>query len=237
MNPAAGLRAVIESPAAGIVLTLVVYWLAQKLWLRTRRFALLHPVPVSIVVIAVTIEALGISYETYMQGARFIDLLLGPATVALALPLYRQRAAVREAGLMVIAATVLGSALAIAAGYLITLNLGGSDALALSMAPKSVTTPVAIELSAMIGGIPPLTIIFVIVAGTLGAAAAPSLLTLMRVDDPRVRGLAIGLSSHGVGTARALQESEQAGAFSGLSMALTALFTSLVMSPLITLLS
>lgn len=235
MNWDAGVRAVLDSPLYGITLTLVVYWVAQRLWERTGRHAALNPVLVAMALGAVVVTALGTPYEQYLAGGRYVSFLLGPATVALGLPIYRQRETIRRAAPMILVSLLVGCVAAIASGYWFTRWLGGTRELALSMAPKSATTPISIALAEQVGGIPALTAIFTIVAGVIGAAAAPTLLTLFRIRDPRARGLAIGLSSHGVGTARALQLDPTMGAFSGVGMALNGLATSLLLGVVLAL--
>jgi predicted murein hydrolase (TIGR00659 family) len=222
------LAAIVDSPLYGIGLTLGVFWLAQRLWERTGRHASANPVLVAMALGAIAITVLGTTYEQYLEGARFIGFLLGPATVALALPLHRQAAQVRRAAPMVLVGVTVGSAVGIASGYLITLWTGGTREMALSMAPKSVTTPISLALSTAVGGIGPLSVVFTIVAGVVGAVLGPWLLDRVRVTDQRARGLAIGVASHGIGTTRALQEDETAGAFSGLAMGLGGLVTSLL---------
>jgi putative effector of murein hydrolase len=124
---------------------------------------------------------------------------------------------------------VTGSVVSIVVAYEVTQALGGGEDLALSMAPKSATTPVSIALSESIGGIPALTAVFTIVAGVVGAVSGPAVLSLLRFRDLRVRGLAIGAASHGIGTSRALEEHPTEGAFSGLGMGLNALATALLL--------
>ena len=221
--------ALLESPLFGITLTLVAYQAARILWKRTRGHSLANPVLVASILVAATLLILQIPYDDYQIGAQYISFLLGPATVALALPLYRQAANIRQAGWTVVACLIAGSVTAVVVAITVTKSLGGSDQLALSLAPKSTTTPVAIALSQSIGGIASLTAAFTILTGIIGAVAAPRLLTLLHVFDQRVRGLAIGMSSHGIGTSRALQDNPVAGAFSGLAMALNALVTAVVL--------
>lgn len=228
MNLVAVWDAVTASPLFGITLTLGAFWLAQKIahWAGGKAWA--NAVFIAMLLVAVALVATGVPYQKYMTGAQFIGFLLGPATVALGLPLCRQVEKVRAVAPMIIGSVAVGGTAGILAGYFITRWLGGTQAMSLSMAPKSTTTPISLALSEQIGGIPPLSAVFTIVAGVVGSVLAPWLLDLVRVKDARARGLAIGVSSHGVGTARALQESETAGAFSGLAMGLNGLFTSLV---------
>lgn len=227
-------RWLLSSPLFGITLTLVAYRVARALWEAARRTPLLNPVLVAIVLTAATLLLLGVDYEDYMVGGQYIALLLGPATVALALPLYREATLVREAAVAILTGVVLGSLVSITVAYGVTQALTGDTDLALSMAPKSATTPVSIVLAETAGGVPALTAVFTILAGVLGAVVGPGLLSLLRLRDPRVRGLAIGAASHGIGTARALEEDETEGAFSALAMGLNALATALLL-PLVLL--
>lgn len=235
MNLGVAVAAVLDSPLFGITLTVAVYWVARRLWERSGRRTILNPVLVAVALGACAVWVSGADYEQYMAGGSMISFLLGPATVALALPIYRQRRAVRAAAPMVLVALIVGSAAAVASGYGVTRALGGSEQVALSMAPKSATTPIAIALAEQFGGIPPLAAVFAIIAGVIGAVAGPAVLTVARVRDPRARGLAVGVSSHGIGTARMLSD-ETAGAFSGLAMGLNTLATSLLVGIVLALL-
>jgi len=229
--------AVATSPVLGVALTLAGYQVGRWLWVRTGNHPYVNPVLVAIVIVALALWLTGIDYDTYMEGGSVIALLLGPATVALAWPLHLEMALVRRAVVPILLGITFGSGTAVVAAVLVTRWLGGTEGLALSMAPKSTTTPVALALSETIGGIPALTAVLTILTGIVGAVVGPRLLTLMRVRDRTVRGLAVGVSSHGIGTAQMLHESRTAGAFSGLAMALTALVTSIwlpVLLPLLT---
>jgi predicted murein hydrolase (TIGR00659 family) len=228
--------AVSTSPVFGIALTLAAYQLARWLWLRTGNHPGANPVLIAIVVIGVVLWATGIDYETYMRGGSVIALLLGPATVALAWPLHLEMGLVRRAVLPILFGITVGTGVAVVVAMITTRLLGGSAELAISMAPKSATTPVAIALSETVGGIPSLTAVLTILTGILGAVIGPRVLTWMRVRDRTVRGLAVGVSSHGIGTAQMIQESRTEGAFSGLAMALSALATSIWVPILVPLL-
>ena len=221
------------SPLFALTLTVGAYWAADKLWERSGRNPLLTPLLVSAGAIGGLLVVLDVDYQAYAAGAGILTFLLGPATVALALPLYRQAWHVREAALMVVGAVVFGAVFSIVSGYWLTTWLGGSERLATSMAPKSSTTPIAMALSESLGGWPAITVLFVMVAGLGGAVFGPWLLTVARVTDPRARGLAMGVASHGIGTSRAFQEGQAQGAFSGLAMGLTGLTISLVIPLLV----
>jgi predicted murein hydrolase (TIGR00659 family) len=219
----------VTSPVFGITVTLLAYVVARRLWDATGRHSLANPVLVCIVLIGGLLLVTGIDYDDYMVGGSVIGFLLGPATVALAVPLYRQLEQIRASLLPVLIGVTVGCCTAIVVGFALTRALGGSEQLALSMAPKSATTPVSIALAETVGGSPSLTAVFTIISGVLGAVAGPAVLTLLRLRDHRVRGLAIGLVSHGIGTSRALHEDPVEGAFSGMAMALNALATSLAL--------
>jgi predicted murein hydrolase (TIGR00659 family) len=225
-DPAAAWEGMITSPVLAIALTLAVYEGARRLWEHFGRRPLLNPVLLSIVAIGTVLRVAGVDYETYAEGSAVITLLLGPATVALAWPMHRELALVRRAAVPVLGSVVLATGAAVAVAYLVTLAAGGPEELAASMAPKTTTTPVAIALSEQVGGVPALTAVLTVVTGVLGAALGPPLLNLLRVRDQRVRGLAMGASAHGVGTAAVLHEGRTTAAFAGLAMALATLATS-----------
>lgn len=220
------------SPLLALTMTLVVYQAAVLLFEKTSRPALLNPVLVSVVVIALLLVTTGVDYGTYFNGAQFIHFLLGPATVALAVPLYRQFEKVRRSALALAASLLCGSTSAVVAAVGLGFMLGLDRASLVSLAPKSVTAPIAMGIAEKLGGLPSLTAVFVILTGILGAALGPALLSLFKIKDPAARGFALGLAAHGIGTARALQEDEVAGAFSGLAMGLNALATAIAL-PLI----
>lgn len=221
------------SPLLGLTATLVAYQLAQALWRRVGMNPLLNPVLVSIVVLAGFLTVTGTEYRTYFDGAQFVHFLLGPATVALAIPLYRQIQAVRRSAPAVAVALVAGSLTAAVSAVAIAWVLGASEGTLMSLAPKSVTTPIAMGVAEKIGGLPSLTAVLVILTGITGAVAGTWMLGLIRVKDPKAQGFAIGVASHGIGTARALQLGEVAGAFSGLAMGLNGIATAILVPLLV----
>ncbi len=227
----------IQSPLFGIALTLGAYQIARTLWRRTGRRSVTNPVLVAIVLGAATLLVLGIDYANYLRGAQYVSFLLGPATVALALPLHRQARHITRAALPIGVCLVTGAVSAVVVALTVTTALGGSSSLALTVAPKSATTPIAIALSESTGGLSELTAALTVLTGVLGAVAGPRALTMLGVRDQRVRGFAIGMSSHGIGTSRAFQESPLTGAFAGLAMALNALATALALPLLVAVFS
>lgn len=223
------------SPLLGLFLTLLGYRIGTDVQRWARGHTLAQPVLVAIVFIGTAMWLLDIDYDEYLVGAGVIAFFLGPATVALAVPLHRQAHHLRHLLLPMLVAIPVGAVVSIASGVLVVRWLGGGETLQLTMAPKAATTPVSLAVSDAIGGLPPLSAVFTIVIGIVGAVAAPMLLDVARIRDRRARGLAIGAVSHGIGTARAMREHPLEGAFSGLSMGLTALAISLL-TPLVLLL-
>lgn len=218
-------------PAFGVGLTLGVFVIAQKIY-RRYSSSLTHPLLISSAVIITFLIILDIDYATYNVGGKMITFLLGPATVALAIPLYRQSERIRRQAGLVITSVTAGALAAMLVAVLTVKVLGGEDMLVLSMVPKSVTTPIAVEISRIIGGVPSLTSVFVVITGLLGAMFGSEFLRRMGVLSPAAIGLALGTAAHGIGTGRALQEGEIYGAYSGLAMGLAGLITAFL-APLV----
>ena len=220
------------TPLLWLTATLAAYEAGAWIFGRFGRRPLLNPVLVAVAVLIAVLAATGTPYETYFDGAQFVHFLLGPATVALAVPLFENRAHVRAALLPMLAALAVGSLTAIVSAVAIARLLGARGETLASMAPKSVTTPIAMAISEQIGGLPSLTAAFVIATGICGAVIATPLLNLLRLRDYRARGFAAGLAAHGLGTARAFQMDEMAGTFAGIALALNGLATSLLVPAL-----
>ncbi|MFQ3218187.1 MAG: putative murein hydrolase (TIGR00659 family) [Paraglaciecola sp.] len=217
------------TPLIGLTLTLVVYSVIYKMYIRSHSNPLLNPVLLSIIVIIGVLLITNTSYQTYFDGAQYIHFLLGPATVALAVPLFEQLPKLKRLWLPVLVSIVGGVFIGVTSAVLIARGLGVSLEIQLSIAPKSVTAPVAMGISEQIGGLPSLTAAFVVITGILGALLGIHILKFVGIKDDAVKGIAIGVSSHGIGTARAFQESQEMGAFSGLGMALAALTTAVIL--------
>ena len=207
-------------PLLWLVVTLGAYSAAFALFRLGRGNPLLNPVAIAVALIIALLVATGTDYQTYFRGAQFVHFLLGPATVALGLPLWRNLGSARRllvpmaVALLAGAVTAIGSAVAVAALF------GASQATLASLAPKSVTTPIAMAISERLGGLPSLTAALVILTGIIGAIVVTPLMNMLRIADWRVRGFAAGLAAHGIGTARAFQVNQLAGTFDGIAMAL-----------------
>lgn len=216
------------SPLFHLTLTLVAFQAASWIFEKGGRNPLLNPVLGAVILVVSVLYISETDYGTYFEGAQFVHFLLGPATVSLAIPLYRQWHKVRGSALAIGASLLTGSLVAILSAVGTAWFAGGTETLIASIAPKSATAPVAMAISKDLGGLPSLTAVLVIVSGILGAMFGPMLLNLIGVKDWSARGLAIGTASHGIGTARALQVNETAGAFSGLAMGLNAVATAVL---------
>lgn len=216
------------TPLLGLTVTLLAYLLAVALHRRLAMHPLANPVAIAVLLLVSLLAMTGTPYPTYFEGAQFVHFLLGPATVALGLPLYEQRARIRRLAIPLFAGLLAGTVTAVVSAAGIAMLLGASPQTVLSLAPKSVTTPVAMGIAERIGGLPSLTATLVIATGMIGAMIAAPLLNLVRIRSQEARGFALGVASHGIGTARAFQVSEEMGAFAGLAMGLAALLTALL---------
>lgn len=217
------------SPLLGLTLTLLAYQGALLVAKRCQDHPLANPVLLAVAALVTVLWATGTPYRTYFDGAQFVHFLLGPATVALAIPLYAQLGRLRRLAAPLVVALLAGSLTAALSAVLIGHYLGASAATLFSLAPKSVTIPIAMGIAERIGGLPSLTAVLVMLTGVLGAVGARSVYALFRIDDHAVRGFAIGVASHGIGTARAFQLSEQAGAFAALAMGMNGLLTAVLL--------
>lgn len=223
------------SPLLGLTITLVVYGLAYRIYLYANSNPLLNPVAISVATLIIFLVIADIPYQDYFDGAQFVHFLLGPATVALAIPLYQQIDRLKALWLPILLTVICGVSLAALSAILIGRLFGGSEVTLLSLSPKSVTAPVAMGIAEKIGGLPSLTAALVVSTGILGAVIGTKLFDWMGVKDDTVRGIAMGVTAHGIGTARAFQVSAEMGAFSGLAMALSAFVTSVILPWLIPL--
>jgi predicted murein hydrolase (TIGR00659 family) len=216
------------TPLLGLTVTLLAYLFAYWIYERARFNPLANPVAIAVALLVALLTLTGTPYRTYFEGAQFVHFLLGPATVALAVPLYDQRAKLRRLWLPLTLGLAAGVVTAIVSAVGIAWLLGASRETLLSLAPKSVTTPIAMGIAEKIGGLPSLTAVFVLLTGMTGAIIARPLLNLLRIEAHPTRGFAVGVAAHGIGTARAFQVSEEMGAFAGLAMGLTALVTAFI---------
>ncbi len=233
-------QAVIHHPLFGVGITLAAYQLALAAYEKTRwrlLKPLLQPVLLSMLAVIGVLLACGLSYAEYQHSTQLLIVLLGPATVALAVPLYVNLRRIRQLFWPTLLTLLVAGVLATALGVLLAWLFGAERMILMTIAPKSVTSPIAMLVAEQIGGVAALAAVFVLITGVLGAMCGPELLRLIGVRHPAAVGMALGLTAHAVGTARALQENEESGAFAALAMSLMGVGTAIFLPLLVSVLS
>jgi predicted murein hydrolase (TIGR00659 family) len=220
------------TPLLWLFATLAAYVVADRFAKMVDRHPLANPVMVATIPLALLLWLTKTPYTTYFEGAQFVHFMLGPATVALAVPLAAEFKRVRRLAVPILIALFAGSLTAIFSAVGIAWLLGAPHDVLASLAPKSVTTPIAMGIASLIGGLPSLTATIVVVTGILTGVIALPLTRLLRVHDHAAHGFASGLAGHGIGTARAFHDSPLAGTFAGLALALNGLLTA-ILAPLV----
>ncbi|WP_322980228.1 LrgB family protein [Pseudomonas sp. C11] len=228
-------QALTHHPLFGIGITLGAYQVAMAAYERTR-WVFLQPVLVSMLTVIGILLLSGLSFAEYKNSVAALTLLLGPATVALAVPLYLNLRRIRQLFWPIIITLALAGTFATVMGVGLAWAFGAEPIMLMSMAPKSVTSPIAMLVADQIGGIAALAAVFVMITGVIGAIVGPSVLRLCRVHHPAAQGMALGITAHAVGTARALQESDECGAFAALAMSLMGVITAVLLPLAIALL-
>jgi putative effector of murein hydrolase len=217
------------TPLFGLTATLVLYVAAQLFYERMGQAPWANPVLWTVAALALLLTASDVAYPTYFAGAQFIHFLLGPAVVALAWPLWQRRAELRGRAGAILVAALAGGAAAAGSAVAIGAALGLPAEVLRSLAPKSITAPVAMGVAQQLGGIPALAAVFAVLTGLVGAVSAKYLFDGLRVGAPAVRGFALGTTSHGIGAARAMQVHPDAGAYAALALGVQVLLAALLM--------
>ncbi|WP_173178513.1 LrgB family protein [Pseudomonas tohonis] len=221
-------QAIAHHPLFGVGLTLAAYQLSISLYEKTR-LMFLQPVLVSMALVIAVLVPLGIGYEEYRQSTTLLTLLLGPATVALAVPLFLNLKRIRQLFWPTLITLFIGGLVATVMGVGLAWAFGAEHMMLMTMAPKSVTSPIAMLVAEQIGGVAALAAVFVLITGVIGATLGPELLRRIGVRHPAAQGMALGITAHAVGTARALQEGEECGAFAALAMSLMGVATAVLL--------
>ncbi len=206
------------SPLFALFITLAAYQVGLTIYKRTTQNPLANPVAIAILIVATTIQLIGMPYSTYFEGAQFIHFLLGSATVSLAIPIYRGLSSLKGRSLPIIASLCTGGIVSIVSAVEIAQFLGADNSITGAMYPKSVTAPIAMGIAERIGVSPTLTAIFAVSTGILGAILAPFVLNALGVKAWWQRGFAIGIGAHGIGTSRAFSIHPEAGTYASLAM-------------------
>ncbi|MHA7880558.1 MAG: LrgB family protein [Saccharospirillum sp.] len=214
-------------------LTIGVYLAAEQLYIKAGKSSLVHPVIISIFSLMGIITLLGWDYPQYQRDTQLIHFLLGPATVALAVPLYDNMKLIRQMAVPLLLACLSGAIVAAASAVVLVDWWAGDAVLSLSMSAKSITTPIAIGMAESIGGSGSLAAGLVLLAGAVGTLLLPTTLRLLRLNNDALHGFVLGLTAHGFGTAQAFERSVTCGAFAGLSMSLTGVATAFLVPPLV----
>ncbi len=211
----------------GTCLVTIIIYSIMKMVYQKYHYPFFVPVATTTVVLIGILLSFNVSYETYMLGGEWIGKLLGPAVVALALPLYQNRDALKQYFLPIVMGVLLGSTIGILSGILFSILLQIDREIIISLTPKSVTTPIAMDISSMTGGVPTLTAVFVTIAGVSGAMFGPIMMKLCRITHFIGVGVGFGTGSHGIGTARALEIGKKEAAISSIAMILSALYAAI----------
>ena len=215
-------------PLFWLTLTIGSYLIADFIYRKSNLFPLLNPVAISVLIVSLILVSFNIDYERYFDGAKFIHFLLGPATVALAIPIYKKWNLIISNSKAIFLSLMAGSIFAILITFSLSSYLDLKDELILSLLPRSVTAPIAMGISEIIGGIPSLTAIITLITGIIGASLGVFVFDLMKLKKMEARGFSLGLASHGVGTARAMSRDKNAGVFAAVGMGLSGLITSII---------
>ncbi len=221
------MNTIINNPVFYITITAAAYFAGQKIQQKTK-WVIMNPILIAMLLIIGFLLVFHIDYEVYHQNSKMIDFLLQPAIVCLAIPLYRQIERIKQQAFVIIISSVLGSVTGVLSIVLIAWLMGAPRDIILSLAPKSVTTPIAMDVSRVIGGIPSLTACVVMFAGIFGAIFGYIIMHLIRVRNPIAQGFSIGMASHVVGTSRSLEISENFGAFSTLGLIINGICTAIL---------
>jgi predicted murein hydrolase (TIGR00659 family) len=217
------------TPLFGLTATLVTYVLAHAVYVRVDQAPWANPVLWTVLALVALLALTGTPYPTYFAGAQFIHFLLGPAVVALGWPLWQRRAELRQRATALLAASLVGGLVAAGSAVALGWAMGLPPDLLRSLAPKSVTAPVAMGIAEQLGGIPALAAVFAVVTGLVGALGAKYLFDALGVQDPEIRGFALGTASHGIGAARAMQVHPDAGAYAGLALGMQVVLSTLLL--------
>ncbi len=221
------MKSLLTQPIFSFFVTIGLFYFFKIIYTKYP-FALLNPVMLSVITLILYLKSFQIPYEEYFEGAKVISFFLGPAVVALAVPLHEQMVEIKKRKSPLLISVGVASIIGVLAAAGIAHALGASSEVVASIAPKSVTAPIAMGIAQKINGIPSLTTAIVIATGILGAVLGPGFLRLCGIKDPLAFGFAMGSASHGIGTARALEEGELQGSVAGLAMALNGVATATV---------
>ena len=221
------MRTIITNEYFMLALTFGVFYAAKTIQ-RRLGWVLFNPILIAIAIIIFFLLVMDIPYEKYHEGAKMIEFWLKPAVVALGVPLYLQLSSIKRQFLPILASQLMGCIAGIVSVVVISKLLGASDVVIMSLASKSVTTPIAMEVTQVLGGIPSLTAAIVVITGLIGAIIGFKTLSVSHVDNPMALGLSMGAASHALGTSAAMDRDQFVGAYASLGLTLNGIFTALL---------
>lgn len=228
------MKEIISSPLFNVFLTLLAYEIGLFIQKRSK-FVLANPLLIAIILIIIFLNFTGISYESYQSGGNIISFFIAPATVVLAIPLYKNFQLLKKNALPILIGIFTGTVVNILSLVLIFKVLKLDLSLLYSLIPKSITTPIGVELSMELGGIPQITLAAILISGITGVVLGPIIFKIFKIDDPVAKGVAFGTAAHALGTARALEDGEIEGGMSGLSIGIAGVVTVLIAPILLSL--
>lgn len=223
------LASIINFPLFGVLITVAAFYLGQRLYIKSQRHPVLQPVVIGMITVISAVLILQVPYQSYYESSYLLHSMLGPATVALAIPLFQHARRIRDLLLPILCTVLVGSALTVSLALFVLWCFDAKLSTILSMPTKSITTPIAMIVTEKLGGIPALSAMFVLITGALGAMIGIPLMNRMGIKDDGVKGFTMGLTSHALGTARSLEESAECGAFSALAMSITGVMTAILL--------
>lgn len=223
------LESIIYNPLFGLLITLVAFAIGQWCYKRSRQNAFMQPIVVGITLVIIVLLVVELPFDAYFKSAYPLHLMAGPVTVALAVPLYKNIERIKTLLGAVIGTLIIGSTITVCSCIAIAWLLGSSDTTLFAMTTKSITTPIAMAVADKIGATAALAAPFVMFTGAVGAVIAPWMFTKMGIEDDSIKGICLGLTSHAIGTGKAIEISSEAGAFAALSMGLTGILTAIIL--------
>lgn len=225
------MKDIISSPVFGVLISIIAYligcFIKDKL-----KFAVFNPLLIAIAILIAVLSGFKIEYSDYSKGGQIISFFLAPATVALALPLYKKFSLFKKNALPILVGIICGACSGIISVVGLSKLFHLSDELTMSLIPKSITTPIGMALSEQLGGLPSITVVAIIVTGILGSIIGPFLDKILKINDKVAMGIAMGNASHAVGTARAMEIGETEGAMSSLTIAIAGIITVIIAPPM-----
>lgn len=225
------MEGITNNPLFGVIISLVAFEIGKFIFEKTK-MAIFNPLLIATIIVMGFLQFFNVPLNDYMLGGNLIVFFLAPATVVLAIPLYQKMNLLKKYFIPIMGGGIVGAIVAILSVIILGKILGIDHQLLVSFMPKSITTPIGIELSKMLGGIPSITVFAIIITGITGNVTAPFIYTVFKIKNPIAKGLGLGISSHAVGTSRAIEMGEVEGAMSALAIVIAGILT-IILAPIL----